>query len=190
MDVRQPRALQLFVLWAIAVVLLVTTVLIPAVANFNVTPMPSPQGPTVVGRVVAILEQREVATGRGPLVHERFTVDIPGQQVVIERDREKAGIGGISVEAGDPVLVARLNNPDGPVYYVADRSRSAQLVILTFAFVAMVLVTSGLLGASSLVGLAASLVVIMRFVVPGILTGHDPVRIAVAGALVIMGTTL
>src|SRR5262249_50746180 len=46
------------------------------------------------------------------------------------------------------------------------------------------------IGASALLGLAASLLVVMRFVIPGMLSGHNPEVIALTGAFVIMGTTL
>jgi uncharacterized membrane protein len=45
-------------------------------------------------------------------------------------------------------------------------------------------------GLGSLVGLGASFLVIVRFVIPGILAGLDPVAVAVAGALTIVATTL
>ncbi|HRC63002.1 MAG TPA: YibE/F family protein, partial [Dehalococcoidia bacterium] len=45
-------------------------------------------------------------------------------------------------------------------------------------------------GVTSLLGLAASMLILLRFVVPGILSGHSPVVIAVIGALTIMASTL
>jgi uncharacterized membrane protein len=68
--------------------------------------------------------------------------------------------------------------------------RESALLWVAVAFVAMVLLTGRLVGAMSLLGLAASMLVLLRFVVPGILSGHNPVLISVLGAIAIMATTL
>ncbi len=42
----------------------------------------------------------------------------------------------------------------------------------------------------SLIGLVASLIVILRFLIPAVLSGADPITVTVAGALLVMATTL
>ena len=91
---------------------------------------------------------------------------------------------------GDRVLVARVPGPEGDSYLIVDRVRSQALLWLGLAFVVMVLAMGRGHGLMSLLGLGASLLVVVRFIVPGILSGHDPAVIASIGAFVIMGTTL
>jgi uncharacterized membrane protein len=57
------------------------------------------------------------------------------------------------------------------------------LVILTLLFVAVVLVFARLRGALSLVGLAASLALVLFFIVPAISDGESPLAVAVVGSL-------
>jgi hypothetical protein len=86
--------------------------------------------------------------------------------------------------------LGRAPGPDGPSYYIVDRNRSDSLWLLVGVFVVMALLVGRLQGASAIHGLAASMLVILRFIIPGILSGHDPRAIALIGAMVIMCTTL
>ena len=61
---------------------------------------------------------------------------------------------------------------------------------LAVAFAVLVVVFGRLRGALSLVGLAASLVVVLAFVLPGILSGEPPLAVATVGALAIMLVTI
>ena len=94
------------------------------------------------------------------------------------------------VEPGDRVLVTANETPDGTTYFIADRSRSLPLWVLAIAFAALVALVGRGRGAWSLVGLAASFLIIIRFIVPAILTGWDPVVATVLGASAIAFTTL
>ena len=186
----RPTAAQLFAAWCIAVALVLTVVVIPAVAGFEVPPAQTPRATTVEGRVATVLERSTIESGRGPLQHERLAVETGSTTVTIERDRNPRDIGSLDVEVGDRVLLARTPTPAGDAYYIVDRIRTDALWLLGGAFVLMALVIGRLHGATAILGLAASLLVILRFIIPGILSGHDPRVIAVSGALVIMCTTL
>ncbi|RLT26922.1 MAG: YibE/F family protein [Chloroflexi bacterium] len=191
MRFRRPSVAQVFVGWCIAVILLLTIVVVPAVAGFDV-PRATPQGigATVEGRVTQVLERSTTSSPRGEIEHERLAVEVSGKTVTVTRDRSPDDIGALHVEAGDRVLLTTVQGPDGDAYLIVDRVRSKALWILGLAFVMMVVVAGRVIGATSILGLAASLLVIMRFVIPGMLSGHDPRMIAMVGASVIMLTTL
>ena len=190
MSLRRPSAIQLLVLGCVGIALFVIAVLVPAVAGFEVPHPDSPQGATVKGRIDDVLERRTVPSGRGDLEQERLSVAVDGQLVIVERTRAAGDIGRLDVEPGDRVLLVKVAGPDGDTYLILDRVRQTTLLWLGLAFVLIVLVIGRLVGATSLLGLAASLVVLLRFIVPGILSGHNPVLISVTGALVIMAATL
>ena len=62
--------------------------------------------------------------------------------------------------------------------------------MLFVAFAAFVILVARWQGALSLVGMVLSLLVILRFIIPGIVDGYDPVVISVIGAVVIMASSL
>jgi uncharacterized membrane protein len=191
MRIRRPSAAQLIVLWCVGAALLVTVVVIPAIADFDVPQATNERAAeTSRGRVTAILERTTTQTERGALEHEVVAVEVDGRAVTVTRDRAANDIGTLDVEPGDGVLVARVPGPEGDSYLIVDRVRSAALWWLALAFAVLVVFTGRVIGASSLLGLVAVFLVIMRFVIPGLLSGHDPVLIATSGGVVIMVATL
>lgn len=190
MRLARPSRVQVAVLTGVALLLLVVTFVVPAAANFEVAHPDTPQGPLVRGRVVEVISRESVPSERGNVERERLSVDIDGLRVVVDRTRAEGDIGQLEVGAGDRVLLSKIAGPDGDAYYIVDRVRQATLLWLMVAFVVAVIVTGRLVGVASLLGLAASMLVLLRFIVPGILSGHSPVFIAVVGAIVIMASTL
>lgn len=186
----RPSVAQMFVLWGIAAMLLLVTVVIPALAGFDAPRRSPDHAETTQGRVTGVLESSTTQTPRGDIEHERLAVEVEGRTVEVVRDRHAGDIGSLTVEVGDRVLVARVPAPDGEAYLIVDRVRSDALLILAIGFVAMVLLIARRHGLTSLLGLGASMLVILRFIIPGIMAGYDPWMIAAVGAFVIMGTTL
>jgi uncharacterized membrane protein len=186
---RTPTLGRWFALWAVAATVLALTVLVPAVAGFEVHAADG--GATLVGGRVTAIEQRDrQPSARGELERDVVVVATDGGEVRIERARLAGDIGRLELAAGDRVLLTRSEGPAGPVYAISDRRRPLPLAALALGFVACVLVVGRLTGAWSLLGLAASALVLWRYVVPGILSGHDPVLIAVTGGAAITGATL
>jgi uncharacterized membrane protein len=104
----------------------------------------------------------------------------------------------VDVDVGDGVRLYRNELPEGAViggapvdpYTLADFERRAPLLWLGVAFALLVAVTGRWRGLRALVGLAASLAVVIGFVVPAILDGRSPVGVALVGALAAMLVTL
>jgi len=80
--------------------------------------------------------------------------------------------------------------PPPPLYSFADFDRNTTMLWLAIAFVVIVLVFGRLRGALSLLGLLASLVLVVGFVVPAILDGRPPLLVAVVGAYAAMFATI
>ncbi|MEX0831313.1 MAG: YibE/F family protein [Nitriliruptoraceae bacterium] len=92
---------------------------------------------------------------------------------------------------GDKVSLARADFGDGEVeYYITDFQRMPVLTILLGIFVAAVLIISRWHGLRALIGLAASLMIVVSFVVPAILAGQSPPIVAWVGAMAVMIITL
>jgi uncharacterized membrane protein len=113
--------------------------------------------------VVRILE--------GPDVGRRFTSE------------DTLSVRTSQLNVGDKVVAGKPRNPQpGFEYTVVDRQRKGSLLWLGALFAAAVLLLGRLRGAASLVGLAASIAVLLAFVVPAILDGRNPVAVALVGA--------
>ena len=75
-------------------------------------------------------------------------------------------------------------------YTLVDYQRGGALIALFVVFALLVIVLSRWRGALSLVGLGASLAVILLFIVPGVLKGKPPVAVAIVGSLAVMFVTV
>jgi uncharacterized membrane protein len=75
-------------------------------------------------------------------------------------------------------------------YGFSDYERQRPLAVLTALFCLVVLAAGRLRALRALIGLGLSLLIIVKFVVPAILDGGDPVGVALAGALAVMFVTI
>jgi uncharacterized membrane protein len=114
--------------------------------------------------------------------HRGETVDLP----------EFGGDGYASrLDPGDRIIVAYVGGDDpGAGWYFEDFARRQPMLLLAAVFAAAVLLLGRWRGVLSLLGLAFSLVLLVRFVLPSILEGHDPVTVAVVGSAAVMFVAL
>ncbi|GAB4027851.1 MAG: hypothetical protein Fur0011_6800 [Candidatus Microgenomates bacterium] len=75
---------------------------------------------------------------------------------------------------------------EGGTIIVGEKYRIPSLVSLVIVFVVVVLLVSGVDGVRSLFGLVFSFVVIFKFVLPQILSGSNPIVVALLASLVIL----
>lgn len=89
------------------------------------------------------------------------------------------------------VVLSKFENPGTEArYIIADKYRLNMLIWMAAGFFILVLAVSGKKSFGALLGLIFSLLVIVKFIVPQILAGQDPLFISIAGALVILFATL
>jgi uncharacterized membrane protein len=100
------------------------------------------------------------------------------------------------VERGDMIRV--IKNPPPPPgantklseYSFFDFDRRMPMLGLAIMFVALLLLTGRLHGLRALVGLAASILIILKFVIPSILMGNSAFGVALVGSLAVMLLTI
>jgi len=101
-----------------------------------------------------------------------------------------AAVGALDVEPGDHIRVYKntvpANATNVPPYSFADFDRRGPMLWLTIGFAVLLLLTGRLHGLRALVGLAASLAIVVEFVVPAILRGSSPFAVALVGAFAVM----
>jgi uncharacterized membrane protein len=108
------------------------------------------------------------------------------------------GDAEVTLTVGDRVRVYRNELPPDAViggvevdqYGLADFERRLPLALLFVAFTLLVAVTGRIRGLRALVGLLASLGVVVVFVVPAILEGSPPLGVALVGAFAVMLITI
>ena len=107
-----------------------------------------------------------------------------GEVVELELIADNLRVTGL--ERGDEVLMGY--QPDAPEelrYAYLDPDRRTVLVYLAFLFAAAVVLLGGLRGLAALVGLGATFVVLLAFIVPAILDGRSPLAVALVGSAAI-----
>ena len=105
----------------------------------------------------------------------------------------------VPVEPGSPrfavgdrvVLGWSGGDPEDPgSYQIVDFQRGSPLLWLAVAFAVAVLLLGRWRGLAALIALGLSFLVLLVFVLPAILAGHDPLAVAVVGACLIMFAVL
>ncbi len=99
---------------------------------------------------------------------------------------EKAGSDADDLKVGDKVAVVRSEAFPGEVrYIVTDIYRIPALAILLLIFFAGAIIFAGKRGVTSILGLAFSLVVLLKYTVPAIVGGSEPFFVATVSVFVI-----
>ncbi len=147
-------------------------------------------------QVVAVLEEGTITQGEIEQPYQRLRLrftggTLDGQEVEVEH-----GLLGLTNQsrmfrAGDRVVVEHSRTPEGEErFFLTDYVRTGPLLWLALLFAAATLLLSGWQGVRSLAGMGVSLIVLIAFIVPQILAGHNPVVITLIGSVVMMGISL
>jgi YibE/F-like protein len=108
----------------------------------------------------------------------------PAPQAQPTIEQAVSGVG--SLHPGDDIYVNMTVLPDGSASFsFYDYQRATPMWVLAIAFVAAVLVLGRWRGLGAIAGLAASLWVIVKFLLPSILDGHSPVMVAIVASSLI-----
>ncbi len=114
-----------------------------------------------------------------------------GKELAIVDTGLVAGSNNRIINSGDVVAVVKSYQLDGSAnYYLADNYRLPPLIILAVIFFLLAVAFGGIRGFTSVLGLAASIAVIMGYIVPKILAGSDPMRVTLVGTLFIAAVSL
>ena len=114
-----------------------------------------------------------------------------GILIELEYGRQQVRTDDTLFRPGDEIFIVLSLRPDNQlVAYFADYVRWKPLLLLAVLFVFSILVISRWKGLRSLLALAFSLLVIVRYVLPHILLGEDPVQVSLIGAGLLLAATL
>ncbi len=143
-------------------------------------------------KVTEIIEQRELISADGT----KFTQQ--NLRLLVTKGSLKGktityhGISDVEVanqniyQVGDKVLVMKSTDENGKTkFYVTDYIRRQPLWILSLIFILAVIIVAGSKGLRALAILIATFFIIIKFIIPQILNGHNPLLISIVSALVI-----
>jgi uncharacterized membrane protein len=105
-----------------------------------------------------------------------------------------AAVGSLDVAKGDRIRVYKNTAPagakPGDSFSFADFDRRGAMLWLGIGFAVLLLATGRVHGLRALIGLLASLLIVIKFVVPAILHGSSPFAVAVVGAFAVMSVMM
>ncbi len=91
---------------------------------------------------------------------------------------------------GDRLQVVMSKDLDGKeIFFITDYVRRTPLLVLALLFIVCTVFVGGVWGATSLIGMAFSFLIIFTFILPRLLAGNDPILIAVIGSAAIIPVT-
>jgi len=143
--------------------------------------------------VIEIAEQQKTIlpdkteTEQQNLILRGLEGDFKGQEINFN------GIGEIDVinkniyKAGDRVLVVASFDAEGnAAYFITDYVRTKSLWGLAIAFVLALIIVGGAKGGRSLLALALTFLVIIKYIIPRILVGANPLITTLIGSVIIL----
>jgi uncharacterized membrane protein len=151
---------------------------------------------TVRARVDEIIEEGQIDLGGTLQRYQIARVEIlegeyAGILMEIDYGKRQVLSGNVYLQPGDKILVTLGKRPDGVITaYFAEHVRTTPLLWLLAAFIVAILLISRWKGLRSLLSMGFSLFVIIRYIIPHILIGEDPLRVSIIGAALLLAVTL
>src|SRR3989344_2464775 len=167
-------------------------------AQDNQTPLVLPTKDEILrAKVIKIAEE-----GEKEIVDKKYPYQIV--EVEFNEGSEKGNVKKIDhgqtftiteaqkVKGGETIVIVKSESPTGkePIYQIVDTYRLNKIPGMLVVFAILVIFLSRWKGAGSILGLGISLLVIVKFIVPQILAGKDPLTISIAGSFIILASTI
>ena len=161
---------------------------------------PTPAVPDVIGPPAELADASVTAVERRPCEGTDADQNVVCQEIAARLTsgpdtgetvplEVSEGPGAPRLEEGDRIIVGLVPGDDA-TYYFSDFQRRTPLIVLGVVFALAVVALARWRGIMALVGLAVSLAVLVKFVLPAILEGRSPVAVSVVGAAAIMFVAL
>ncbi|NMB47852.1 YibE/F family protein [Candidatus Kuenenbacteria bacterium] len=143
-------------------------------------------------RVVEVLEQKSSSREDGSVsIQQKLKLkgldgDWKNKEIIFDGTEFDVLSAG-EYKVGDKVLVNYNPGPEGEAnFYVVGYSRTSSIYWLTFLFSLVVIAIGRFKGFRALVVLLLTFLIILKFIIPKILAGSDPLFISIIGSLFIL----
>ena len=151
---------------------------------------------TVRAQVVEIIEEGEIDLGDVRQRYQVVRVEIMEEEyrgIIKEMDYGKRQIlsNAEYLKQDDKLIVTvGFRQDEGLTVYFVDFVRANSLLWLFAIFAGAILIISRWKGLRSLLSMAFSLMVIIGYIIPRILSGGDPLQVSILGSGILLGVTL
>ncbi len=143
-------------------------------------------------RVVDVLDEKERKFGDDKITQQVLKLiglegDFKGKEIIFNGISEVYTMKNKVYYKGDKVLVSLLYGDDGSEnFYVIDNVRSDILLWLLGIFVVVVLIVGGFKGMRSLLALILTFTIVIKYIIPSILSGTNPIIPTLIGSFLIL----
>lgn len=139
-------------------------------------------------KIEKILEEKQIIISGQKQIYQKLQLKINngkllGRTIIIENGKIPLSYVPL-YKINDSVYVEKINAPsEKEVFAITDYARSTPLYILFIFFVILTIFIGRIRGALSLLGMVISFATIFFYILPNILSGKDPVLIAISASL-------
>lgn len=145
-------------------------------------------------KVLDIIQEKTITTESGTEIVQQ-DVKLRGLNDEWQgRDFEVKGINdlevvtSVQVEKGDKVLVSKSTNFEGnEQFMITDHVRRGSLYWLAAVFALLLIIVGGKQGWKAIISLLITFFVIMKLIIPNIVSGFSPLIISLFGSVIILG---
>lgn len=113
-----------------------------------------------------------------------------GEKISVENSGSIKLVDQKSLKKGDKIVLLESSQNGKSTYSVWDKYRLNYIYFLIIGFFALVLLFAGIKGLGSIIGMVISFTVLIGFIVPQILKGHDPLLVTILGSCAILFSTI
>ena len=147
-------------------------------------------GTSYRGLVLEVIETNTLETDGPEYIEQKLRVRILNKDKKGQELEVLKGGSSMRVERGNTILLLETTDQNNnPLLYVTDFYRTGSLTFLFVLFLVVVVLVSRKWGLMSVLGMAYSFVVILRFILPMLLSGASPLFVAILGAMAIAPVT-
>lgn len=172
----------------------------PALAGQLSTSRPATQvgydSSTTRALVINIKDEGEITLGTTPQQYQVFDVRVlegayEGKILEVDYGLRQIRSSSAQVQRGEEILISVGERQDGElVAYFTDFIRTTQLLQLLMLFFLVSILIGGWKGLRGLLGIILSLAIIVLYIIPQILAGHNPVWVSIFGSFVFLSLSM
>ena len=152
---------------------------------------------TFKARVIEILNTKEKSREDGSIYTQQdlkllaLDGELKDQEIIYQGIADLDVMNANYYDIGDKVYIDSFVDELGvSTFYVVDFVRTGYIYLLSIIFILIVFLIGRFKGLKALLGLVFSFFVIIEFILPQILAGHDPFIISLVGGLGILGVII
>jgi uncharacterized membrane protein len=152
-----------------------------------------PKDEYFTGTILSVEEKPVEMEGEDKQLFQKMKIKITNgneKNKTIDVEQNILITGTKQLKKGDNIVLIKSTIGDNMIYQIIDRYRMEPVLILIASFFVLAIGFGKIKGFSSIVGLAVSILVIIKFIIPQISAGSNPFVITLVGVLIIAFTSL